>query len=53
VNAVQAPKRVMQGIEGRPTLMGKYERTEPSDLPGYWRRHAGKGDQMQHRKPQR
>jgi hypothetical protein len=20
----------------------------PSDLPGYWRRHAGKGDQTQH-----
>jgi hypothetical protein len=33
--------------------MGEYERTIPSVLPGCWRRHADKGDQTQHGKPQR
>ena len=29
------------------------ERSAFSVLPGYWRRHADKGDQTQHGKPQR
>jgi hypothetical protein len=40
-------------IEGRPLSMGEHERRIPSVLPGYWRRHADKGDQTQHGKPQR
>ena len=58
VNAEQASKRTMQELtrrkygEGRMS-MGAYERTIPSVLPGYWRRHADTGDQTQHGKPQR
>jgi hypothetical protein len=29
-------------FEGKPKLVGGYERTSPSNLPGYWRRHANK-----------
>ena len=58
VNAVQAPKRRMQEPTHRNLREGRrrWKRTServPSDLPGYWRRHVGKGDQTQHGKPQR
>jgi hypothetical protein len=58
VNAEQASKRLMQeptrpGFgEGRSWWIRTSEQI-PSDLPGYWRRHAGKVDHTQHGKSQR
>jgi hypothetical protein len=56
VNAEQASKRVMQEPtrlsfgEGRRRWSSTSEQAS-SVLPGYWRRHVGNGDQMQHGKP--
>jgi hypothetical protein len=58
VNAEQASKRVMQEPtrlsdgEGRRRWNSMSEQVS-SVLAGYWRRHAGNGDQRQHGKPQR
>ena len=38
---------------GKAEAEREYERLALSVLPGYWRRHAGKGGQTQHGKPQR
>jgi len=55
VNVVQAPKRVMQELTRRESRESR-SRWEgraniSSILPGYWRRHADKGDQTQHGSP--
>jgi len=58
VNAEQASKRLMQeptrpGFgEGR-SWWNRTSEQIPSDLPGYWRGHAGKVDHAQHGKSQR
>ena len=58
VNAEQAPKPVMQEPTRRESREGRsgwnrMSEQVPFDLPGYWRRHVGKGDRVQHGKSQR